>query len=155
MDEGSSNGRVYGYTAIIGVGAGCFVQSSFAVAQAKVPRSRASDAGGFIALAQNLGIVLALAISGSVFQNLAIDDLREALPGVPTEALRGAVSGASSGFFAQLPSAGRAQVLGIIVAAISKTYILVITAGAMTLLGSLFMSVSWWLEQHPLPASEG
>lgn len=142
VDEKSSNGRVYGYTAIIGIGAGCFIQSSFAVAQAKVPRSRASDAGGFIALAQNLGIVLALAISGSVFQNVAIENLKKVLPGVPTEALRGAISGANSGLFAQLSPAARAQVLAVIVAAMSKTYILVITAGAMTLFGSLFMSVS-------------
>jgi hypothetical protein len=154
VDENSSNGRVYAYTALIGIGAGCFIQSSFAVAQAKVPRSRASDAGGFIALAQNLGIVLALAISGSVFQNVAIGNLQTLLPSVPTEALRGTISGAGSSLYAQLSPTIRAQVLAVIVAAMSKTYILVITAGALTLVGSLFMSVSSWLNNTPFSTAK-
>lgn len=142
VDETTPNSRVYGYTVIIAIGAGCYIQSSFAVAQAKVPRSRSSDAGGYIALAQNLGIVLAPAISGSVFQNVAVDNLQSLLPNFPKDALQGAVSGANSGLFSRLPTTVREQVLSVIVAAMAKTYILVITAGAMTVVGSLFLSVS-------------
>lgn len=51
---------------LLGIGAGMFIQASFSVAQAKVTKARAADAAGFISLAQNLGITLSLAISGSV-----------------------------------------------------------------------------------------
>jgi len=118
-----------------------FIQTSFSVAQAKVPKNRASDAAGFIALAQNLGIVLALAISGAIFQNKAIAGLQQILPDVPRKALQSAVSGANSGLFASLPPDTRIKVLAAIVHAMSYTYVLVIVAGAMAAVGSLFMKV--------------
>ncbi|KAB8542086.1 hypothetical protein FH972_025549 [Carpinus fangiana] len=139
VDVGSTNSGVYGYSILIGIGAGCFIQASFSVAQAKVPHSRASDAGGFIALAQNLGIVLALAISGSVFQNEAYGNLKQLLPSAPEPVLRGAVSGANSEFFTSVPPEMIGRVLESILDAMSKTYVLVITAGAMTIIGSLLM----------------
>jgi hypothetical protein len=52
-----------------------FIQTSFSVAQAKVPRKR-GDTASFIALAQSLGIVLALAITGANFQNKSLDELQ-------------------------------------------------------------------------------
>lgn len=118
-----------------------FIQTSFAVAQAKVPKERASDAAGYIALAQNLGIVLALAISGSIFQNKAIESLQRILPNVPRNELRDAISGAGSGLFEQASPDVQAKVLAAIVKSMSYTYILVIVAGAMAILGSLFMKV--------------
>lgn len=151
VDKDGANGRVYDYTVIIAIGAVCFIQAGFAVAQAKVPRPRGSDAGGFIALAQNLGIVLALAISGSIFRNAAIGSLQKVLPDIPIDDLRGAVSGANSGLLAQLPPAIRDEVLSVVVAAMSKTYILVIIAGAVTIVGSLFMSVSACAEKYSFP----
>jgi hypothetical protein len=142
VDQNTSSSRVYGYSVLIGIGAGMFIQTSFSVAQAKVAKNRASDAGGYIALAQNLGIVLALAISGAVFQNSAINRLQTILPDVPREALQGAISGAGSQFFQRLPPALQEQVLVAIVGSMAKPYILVITAGSMTIIGSLFMKVS-------------
>ena len=119
-----------------------FIQASFSVAQAKVTKDRAADAAGFISLAQNLGIALALAISGSVFQNKAVDGLRSALPAVPIATLRNSVSGANSNLFQTLAPDVGARVLAVIVNALSYTYVLVITAGALSIIGSLFMSVS-------------
>lgn len=142
VDENAPLPRVYGYTVLIGAGAGCFIQASFAVAQAKVSPSRVADAGGYIALAQDLGIVLALAISGSIFQNVAASNLAKVLPGVPQKALRGLLSGANSPQFKELADATRTKVIAVIVAAMAKNYILVITAGAMAIVGSLFLSVS-------------
>ncbi|KAJ5191896.1 uncharacterized protein N7498_010881 [Penicillium cinerascens] len=139
IDENSPNSRVYGYSALIGIGAGMFIQASFSVAQAKVSPSRASDASSFIALAQNLGIVLALAISGAVFQNKALDKLQSILPNLPQHALRGAISGSNSGVLKQIPAETRLKVLHAVVDAMSRTYYLVVTAGALTVVGSLFM----------------
>lgn len=141
MDANTSNAQIYGYSVLIGIGAGMFIQTSFSVAQAKVPRRRASDAAAFIALAQNLGIVLALAISGSVFQNDAIDRISRILPGTPEDELRGFVTGSGSALFQQLPAGVQAQVLTAILKSMSLTYILVIVAGAMAVVGSLFLKV--------------
>ena len=118
-----------------------FIQASFSVAQAKVTKDRASDAAGFIALAQNLGIALALAISGSIFQNKAVDGLQSVLPNIPTTEIRDAVSGANSGLFQHLPPNSGELILSVVVKAMSYTYVLVITAGAMAIVGSLSMSV--------------
>ncbi|KAH8585515.1 major facilitator superfamily domain-containing protein [Bisporella sp. PMI_857] len=139
VDETSSNSQLYGYSVLIGIGAGMFIQTSFSVAQAKVSKDRASDAAGYIALAQNLGIVLSLAISGSIFQNKALESLQQILPNVPTNALRGAITGSGSALFHGLPLEIKSQVLSAILKAMSYTYILVIVAGAMAIVGSAFM----------------
>lgn len=139
VDLDSSNAQLYGYSVLVGVGAGSFIQAGYSVAQAKVPLHRASDAGGFIALAQNLGIVLALAISGSIFQNEAYDNLRAIFPAIPEDVLRGAVSGANSALITQVPKETVPIVLNAILDAMSKTYILVIVAGSMAVLCSLTM----------------
>ncbi|KAJ5786450.1 major facilitator superfamily transporter [Penicillium pulvis] len=141
IDETSPISRVYGYSALIGIGAGMFIQTGFSVAQAKVSPSRASDAASLIAFAQNIGIVLALAISGSVFQNQALDSLQELLPGTPREALRGAISGSNSDLIKTIPAETQAKVIHAIVHAMSHTYYLVITAAVMTAVGSLFFKV--------------
>jgi hypothetical protein len=73
------------------------------------------------------------------------------LPDIPIDDLRGAVSGANSGLLAQLPPAIRDEVLSVVVAAMSKTYILVIIAGVVTIVGSLFMSVSACAEKDSFP----
>lgn len=141
VDETSPISRVYGYSALIGIGAGMFIQTGFSVAQAKISPNRASDAASLIAFAQNIGIVLALAISGSVFQNQALDSLQELLPGIPREALRGAISGSNSDLIKTIPAETQAKVIHAIVHAMSHTYYLVITAAVMTATGSLFFKV--------------
>lgn len=118
-----------------------YIQTGFSVAQAKVASSRASDASSFIALAQNLGITLALAISGAVFQNQALDQLQTLLPHYPREVLRGAILGPSSGLLKQLPDNVRREALHSIVKSMSHTYYLVVVAGCMAAVGSLFMKV--------------
>ena len=148
VNENTSTSKVYGFIVLIGIGAGMFIQASFSVAQAKVTKARAADAAGFIALAQNLGIALALAISGSIFQNKSIDGLRSILPGVPIETVRNAVSGANSDLFENLAPEMRERVLAVIVHAMSYTYVLVISAGALAIVGSLFMSVSVHVFYH-------
>ena len=39
VDESTSDSRVYGYSALLGIGAGCLIQMPFVVAQAVVPRA--------------------------------------------------------------------------------------------------------------------
>lgn len=47
VDEHTSTGRIYGYSVVLGIGAGTIVQTGFIVAQAVVPRSEMSSGNGF------------------------------------------------------------------------------------------------------------
>lgn len=141
VSESTSTAEIYGYTILIGFGAGCFIQASFSVAQAKVEPNEVPLTVGFISLAQSFGIVIALAISGSVFLNEAFKGMAEILPGVPRDTVKGAIAGAGSAFFESLDESKRGEVLHAIIDAMGKTYILVIVAGAVVTVGSIFMPV--------------
>lgn len=141
VSESTSIAEIYGYTILIGFGAGCFIQASFSVAQAKVEPNEVPLTVGFISLAQSFGIVIALAISGSVFLNEAFSGMTDILPGVPRDTVKGAIAGAGSAFFESLDESKRGEVLHAIIEAMGKTYILVIVAGAVVTVGSIFMPV--------------
>ncbi|KFY91746.1 hypothetical protein V500_04482 [Pseudogymnoascus sp. VKM F-4518 (FW-2643)] len=91
-----------------------------------------ASAVGFITCAQISGITIALAIANSVFLNKSQAAISAIFPNVPVADIQAAITGAGSAFVASLSSAVRGEVLAAIVASISKTYILVITAGVLT-----------------------
>lgn len=90
-----------------------------------------------------MGIMISLAISGAVFQNTCIDKLKHVLPNLSRNELKAVISGNDSEIFRRLNDDTRARVLQAIVWAMSRTYFLVATAGAMAILGSLTMKVSY------------
>jgi hypothetical protein len=135
----TSVAHVYGYTILIGVGVGFFAQASFSVAQATVAPELVPSAVGFISLAQITGITLALAIANAVFFNESVRSLKTILPGVDPERIKDTISGTQSEFFQSLVPGVREQVLEAIVDALSKSYILVMTAGALVAVLSLLM----------------
>lgn len=137
----TSTSRIYGYTVLLGIGAGSYIQASFSVAQVKVPPSEIPLAIGFISMAQIGGATIALAIANSVFLNQATSGISALLPDVPFATVQGAVAGAGSTFFANLDSSVKSQVLQVLTASISRIYILSITAGALTI--CLVPLMSW------------
>ncbi|RYP60548.1 hypothetical protein DL771_010478 [Monosporascus sp. 5C6A] len=80
VNSSTSDSNIYGYTCLIGSGVGCFLTAGISVAQTKVPASDMTNVVGFMTVAQNLGAVTFLGISGSVFQNIAVARLSELLP---------------------------------------------------------------------------
>lgn len=84
-------------------------------------------------------MVIALTLSNTVFLNVAQQQIGAVLPGTSPELIKSAVSGTSSTFLRTLDPVKQAQVLHAIVGAISKTYALVITSGALGLVLSIFM----------------
>lgn len=142
VDHGTSSARIYGYIAVTGAGAGLYIQASYAVAQAKVASHRIADASGLMSFAQYLGITLSLAISGAVFQGVAMDGLTPLFPDSPPAEVRNIITGTSGGLLATLSEAKTQQVLDIIVDAMSKTYVMVLTAGAVTVISAAMMKVS-------------
>ena len=139
VDEYSSTSRIYGYSVILGIGAGAYCQASFSVAQAKVKTEQISLAVGFISMGQVGGGTIALAISNSLFLNQSTNEIAKLLPNVPLDIVRGAILGGGSAFFRGLSDDLKRQVLHIIIKAISQVYILVITAGAMAVVMAIFM----------------
>jgi hypothetical protein len=139
VDSETSIARVYGYTIIIGFGDGLFAQASFSIAQAIVEPSMVASAVGFITCAQVSGVTIALAIANSVFLNQSQEGIQAILPDVSTEVIQQTIAGAGSQFFESLSGEVRAEVLTAIVTAMSKSYILVITAGSLAAVLSLAM----------------
>lgn len=139
IDTTTSVAKVYGYLIIVGFGVGLFAQASFSVAQAIVEPAKAPLAIGFITCAQVSGVTIALAIANSIFLNGSKEKIGAILPNTTPDQIQSAIAGAGSKFVESLPVELQARVLRAIVDSQSETYILVITAGAMVLLLSLFM----------------
>ncbi|KAK6071131.1 MFS drug efflux [Seiridium cupressi] len=135
----TSESRIYGYTVILGAGVGMWLQVPFSAAQAFVAPADIPAAVGLVMLGQFVGITISLAIANTVFLNDSERAIAAILPGVSPESIKEAMEGATSGFLATLDDSLRAQVLDAIVAAMSKAYILVITAGSLTAVLSLFL----------------
>ena len=133
IDVTTTTGAVYGYTILVGFGVGLFVQASFSVAQAVVAPEQIASAVGFITCAQVSGITIALAIANSVFLNGAQKSIEAILPGTPIKDIQAAIGGVGSTFVDGLSKQVKGEVIGAIVDSMSKTYILIITAGALVL----------------------
>jgi MFS family permease len=135
----TSAARIYGYTALIGLGAGMYSQAGFAVVQVKVPKHHVGQAIGFLTTGQLLGAVLSLTIGGTVLINNATSGLQALLPDTPVEVIKNAIGGTAGTFFATLDPATRAAALDVIVQSIDKVYILTITAGAVGFVASVLL----------------
>ncbi|KAG8158070.1 hypothetical protein KVR01_011831 [Diaporthe batatas] len=135
----TSASRIYGYTVVLGAGVGMWLQASLSVAQAVVAPQDVPAAVGLVMLGQFLGICISLAIANTLFLNDARSAIQAILPDVPSETIGLAIQGSTSGFLDTLEPDVRSQVLDAIILAMSKVYILVIVAGGLTAVLSLFM----------------
>jgi hypothetical protein len=131
VNTDSSISCVYGYSIIIGFGAGLFVQASLSVTQAVVEPHLIPSAVSFMTCAQVSGVTIALAIANSIFLNKSQTGIEKILPGVPVAEIQSAIAGAGSQFVDSLSGGVKLELLEVIVSAMSKAYILVITAGLL------------------------
>ena len=136
----TSEGPIYGYLILIGAGTGAFVQQGLAVAQAISPKIETEAALSFIMQGQLLGIIIGLAIAGSIFITHATEGLAALLPGVPIEVVKNAIAGTNAGYLKTLPQEVQTEALKVIVESMDRVYILGITAGAVAVLCGLFLS---------------
>lgn len=141
VDAQTSNARIYGYSVLLALGGGLAHQGSYSVSTAKAGAGRASDAVGFINMAQIGGIMVALTITSAIFQNVGYQNLSNAMAGqgfTPAD-IRAALAGQKSRVFETASPEVRAAAIDAIVDAISEGYILVIAAGALAFVTALFM----------------
>ncbi|KAE8553907.1 hypothetical protein TMatcc_006607 [Talaromyces marneffei ATCC 18224] len=140
VDETTNDARVYGYTILIGVGAGCFVTLCFAAAQTQVDnKAEIPQAVAFMGFAQQGGAAFTLAISNSVFLNVAIREISDILPSVSRDSIQKILSGLGSDILSSLNQADRDRVSQSIAASLSKAYIVPIICGALAVILSFFI----------------
>lgn len=118
-DMGTKAGAIYGYEVLVGIGAGCGIQTSFAVIQTITSPELMSHGLGFIMISQLLGVTLALSISGAVFVNQAMDGLSKVLVDSTRQELQRALMGLS-GDITALDGEQRNAALNVIVECIAK-----------------------------------
>ncbi|PLB45530.1 MFS general substrate transporter [Aspergillus steynii IBT 23096] len=139
VDQDTSQGRVYGYSVLLGIGLGMFLQAPISVVQAVVEPENIAPAIGFITLAQFVGITVALAIGNAVLLNNSLRGIEGLLPDVPRADIQAAILGARSGLVRGLSEGMRTRVLDAIVRAIGDAYILTVAGGALVVVLSLAM----------------
>ena len=135
----TSANAIYGYSVLIGLGSGLFVQASFAVSQAKVDPQSIPLAVAFIGCGQITGITFALTISSSIFLNEATNKISNILPHVPRALVQQAISGVDGAFFNTFNAADRSRILDAIVQSINNVYLMVVAAGGVAVVLSVFM----------------
>ncbi|KAK4238041.1 hypothetical protein C8A03DRAFT_33998, partial [Achaetomium macrosporum] len=119
IDVDTSLAKVYGYSFLVGLGSGATIQSSFSVAQVKVPEL-AGAAVGILTNAQMGGPAFALAIANSVFLNKATTGLQPVLPGESIASIHSIISGEGLGRF---PESVQRAAQAVIVAHLRETFI--------------------------------
>jgi len=136
----------------MGVGAGTYLASSFAVVQALVPVHDLSNAVGFMSVGQDLGIVVFLAVAGTVYQNTAIKNIMKSVPGTSIDEVFKIIAGTSNPAFTTLPPDVQTEVVAQIIKAMSGVWALLIAGMALSFILSLFLGVSYsfMFEEHQL-----
>jgi hypothetical protein len=139
VDELTSDARIYGYSILIGFGAGCFVTLCFSVAQTQVDKAEIPQSVAFICFAQQAGAALTLAISNTLFLNDAIRGISDILPLLPRASVQRILSGLGSDIVHSLSKVDRDKVSWAVAASLSKAYIVTIICGALAVIIALFM----------------
>ncbi|KAJ9614200.1 hypothetical protein H2200_002336 [Cladophialophora chaetospira] len=141
IDSDTSPSRIYGYSILLAIGCGAANQSGYSIAAAKVKPEEISAAIGFVNVAQIGSIVISLTIAGTVFQNLAYENLRSALVeyGFTESELRSAVAGTQSAVFQRGTEEVKQLAVKAIIKSMDSVFILTIAAGAVTVVAAAFM----------------
>jgi hypothetical protein len=141
VDGSTSASAIYGYEVIMAVGAGFAMQTAYSIASVSVKPDEIQAAIGFINVAQIGSIAISLSIAGNIFENIEFIKLRDSLVGYdfPEEVLRSALGGAKSAILETGDEAVRGLALASIVETIQELWILVIVAGAVSLVSGVFM----------------
>lgn len=141
VNSNTGNSAIYGYSVILALGVGATCQAAYSIATAKVDGTRVADAVGFINSAQIGSITLALAISGTIFQNISYQHIQTATEGLgyTSADIHAAIAGARSVILSDTTADVRAAVVDGIVKAIGDVYIMVIAAGALATIAAFLL----------------
>jgi MFS family permease len=141
VNEHTSNAHIYGYEILVAAGIGLGFQSAYSVAASVVQPYDKPNAIGFINVSQIGTTALALAIGGSLFQNLGFHALSDALASYhfPDDVLRSALAGTLSPVFTLAPPEVVAIAVTAVSGTIAKIFGMTIAGGAVVLVGAALM----------------
>ncbi|KAK4240607.1 major facilitator superfamily-domain-containing protein [Achaetomium macrosporum] len=139
IDESTSDSKIYGYTALIGMGVGSYLTAGIAVVQALVQPNEVSDAVGFMTAAQNMGLITYLGVAGALYIIIGTDNLGKILPHLPYQDLLQLTTGIHSAVFEELSPDLKSAVVHQVTVAIRNTFGLIMAGSAMTFVLSLFL----------------
>ncbi|KAI1381391.1 major facilitator superfamily transporter [Hypoxylon crocopeplum] len=140
IDVDTPAANIYGYEILVGLGIGICNQAGYGVVHALVGPEDKGNAVPFMMVAQYSGITLGLSISGAVFLNYAMMDLRALLPTFPDAQLNAIISGTSGSAIDLVPLELRPAVVSIIVQSLRKVFIPAFVGGAGAFVLSLFLN---------------
>ncbi|KAK8041127.1 hypothetical protein PG994_014134 [Apiospora phragmitis] len=129
--------NIYGYSILAAVGLTAY-QAAYSVVPTKVREDQIAEVILFINVGQQGSVLIALTIANTIFQNVAFSKLVELLVPLRLD-VTAAIAGARSDVLHNAPDATRLAALDVLVEAIDDTYVLIIVAGAILLISSLFM----------------
>lgn len=133
--------NVYGFEVLLGAGAGLTMQLAYSIALVKVPANLAASALGFINVSQLTGGALALAIAGTIFQNVGFDRLQDVLrgQGYSADEVRAALAGGYSAIISDSTDQVKRQTAEAISTTIATVYTISISGAAVVLLAGILM----------------
>ncbi|KAL2869085.1 major facilitator superfamily-domain-containing protein [Aspergillus lucknowensis] len=141
VTETTPTAQVYGFSILVGFGAGAYLQLPFAVAQMLVDPQHITTAVGFMAFAQLSAPSVSMAIANAVFINRSTIQIARVLPSWSRGEIQRVISGLGGSELAALDEALSARVIQIIVRNIGKAYILCFVGAAVAILISVYFAV--------------
>jgi MFS family permease len=141
VDASTKTGAVYGYEVLVAIGAGLALQVAYSVAVIEVKPEEIFGATGVMNVSQIGSAAIALSLANIIFQNVGFIKLRDALAGrgFSAEELRGALAGAKSTILAGDNPNVQKLAIDAIVDTMGVIWILVIVAGAVSIVSGAFM----------------
>jgi hypothetical protein len=137
----TSVGNIYGYEVLIGAGCGLTLQLAYSIALTKAPAGKETSVISFINVAQLGGGAVALAIAGTIFQNVGFSNLQTALGGrgYTSSEIRAALAGGYSAIISNSTEEVRGIASDSIGTTIASVYGISISGAAAVLVVGLLM----------------
>ncbi|KAI9662152.1 MAG: hypothetical protein M1831_002848 [Alyxoria varia] len=131
--------QIYGYTVLIGVGSGLYVQAAYPITQTKLVADEATDAVALIGTTQQGSTAIALTIANSIFINRAADGLQPIFPGLARSEVQAAIAGVGADLFNQLAESKQIEVLDVLLGALRDVWTQALASAGFAFALSLFM----------------
>ncbi|KAI4264552.1 MAG: hypothetical protein L6R42_000355 [Xanthoria sp. 1 TBL-2021] len=131
--------KIYGYSILMGLGSGAYLMAGFNVVEMMVGPEELSNAVSFMAIAQDIGLILLLALSGSIYQNTTRAHLTPLLASSSSETdLELLLAGTSNYAFQSLqPDSLKAGVVKEVTRGIGGVWALLMAAVAVSFVAAL------------------
>ncbi|KAF4466928.1 MFS transporter [Fusarium albosuccineum] len=141
IEADSPASYTYGFSALLGFGLTASM-ASYTVAGIIVKPDRLAESIQFLNYAQGGSQMLGLAIASSIFQSRAFEGMSRVLQGqgFTTAEIRAAIAGSQSEVLESISPELRRRCLDVLVHTISEIWIMVIAAGALLAVSSLFLT---------------